>query len=363
MLWRGRWALTTRLNLLETKNNSELLPRISRIYTITMKNTACYMQNRINKRERAWTDTIGRRAAVDASIMEDHDADEVDGVVVYIYLGGRVPEHLRQRITHARVDASVKVIPDYAFNDCIYMLEVETHDGINKVKTGAFNRCRSLRGVHLPGVRVIEAYAFGHCYNLTFAEFGDKLERIDSHAFYCCQSLRRIAMPLKYIVFPMVRAYDLFLDAFSNRQLQFEGCNNLETVNLVGSGIHKTIASLYMDRWRDELKEEVNRFNRVLCNTAHSEKTATIHQWIESVLQRIEHYKTQHIMLLKEATTLLELALWKAKLLDKEKSEEDYLKENTKKSKIDHESVRQEPRIISGASIVITNVMPFLKLA
>ena len=39
-------------------------------------------------------------------------------------------------------------------------------------------------------------------------------------------------------------------------------------------------------------------------------------QWITRVLSRIEHYKTEHQILLKEALTLLELALWKANLHD-----------------------------------------------
>ena len=36
--------------------------------------------------------------------------------------------------------------------------------------------------------------------------------------------------------------------------------------------------------------------------------------------------------------------------------------QHTKKAKIDVESMRKERRITSGASIVIKNVLPFLKL-
>ena len=61
--------------------------------------------------------------------------------------------------------------------------------------------------------------------------------------------------------------------------------------------------------------------------------------------------------------TLLELALWKAKLLD-EKEEDNFLggKQASKKVKIDTEAVRKELRITSGASDVIENVLPFLTL-
>jgi hypothetical protein len=51
--------------------------------------------------------------------------------------------------------------------------------------------------------------------------------------------------------------------------------------------------------------------------------------------------------------TLLELALWKAKLLDE--NEEGHIN--------DEAARRKERRITSGASDVINNVLPFLALA
>ena len=56
---------------------------------------------------------------------------------------------------------------------------------------------------------------------------------------------------------------------------------------------------------------------------------------------------------------LLELALWKAKLGEKEDSSAEG---RTKKAKIDVESVRKERRITCGADMVIKNVLPFLQL-
>jgi hypothetical protein len=81
----------------------------------------------------------------------------------------------------------------------------------------------------------------------------------------------------------------------------------------------------------------------------------------QSVITRMEHFKAEHYVLLKEDMTQLELALWKAKL---DESEEDHsnLKLQANKAKIDVENMRKERRIKSGASIVIKNVLPFLKL-
>jgi hypothetical protein len=115
-----------------------------------------------------------------------------------------------------------------------------------------------------------------------------------------------------------------------------------------------------MEWWRDEVKKEINRINRVLPRTG--ERGAAVDSWIVTVIRRIERYKTLHNTLLKEATTLLELALWKAKL-DGDKSEDNPLKVKTKEVKIDIDCARQERRITCGASIIIKNVLPFLQLA
>ncbi len=63
---------------------------------------------------------------------------------------------------------------------------------------------------------------------------------------------------------------------------------------------------------------------------------------------------------MREATALLELALWKAKIDEKEKESLEEMK--AKKAKIDVQSERSEHRIRSGARIVIKNVLPFLQL-
>jgi hypothetical protein len=63
----------------------------------------------------------------------------------------------------------------------------------------------------------------------------------------------------------------------------------------------------------------------------------------------------------KEAMTLLELALWKAKLLNETDGKKCNVDIMTKKV-IDAETARKEHRVTCGASIVIKNVLPFLAL-
>jgi hypothetical protein len=270
---------------------------------------------------------------------------------IFIYRGGIVPEHLRQRITHVRIDKSVKIIEMCAFLNCINLLDVETHDGIIRIGKNAFNHCCSLKRIKLPGVREVEQYAFLFCFDLAEVEFGVELERIGRYAFDSCRHLRRIAIPLRENMFPVGDSLNT----------PFNECHNLATVDIVG-GIHKTVSSLHLKSWGDEMKEGINRINSVLPDMESWRKTSEINMLIVTVIRRMEHYKFYHNTLLKEAMTLLELALWKAKL-DEDKIEEDPLDRKVKKVKIDVDSVRRERRVTSGASIIIKNVLPFLQLA
>jgi hypothetical protein len=328
--------------------------------------------------------------------MADHADDEGDNDNdVFVYMGGnqRVPED----VTHVRVHKSVKIIRGRAFMGCRNLVSIEMHDGVEIIEKYAFWGCKFLRGIKLPGVRVIEESAFYNCTALVDVEFGDKLETIEGKAFYCCDSLKNIKIPK--VRFIGERAFQ-FCDQLTEVELSedlgtieecafitctrlrriaiplknnmldgeyvFSNCINLSQVDLVG-GIHKTISSLLLESWRSEMSDDIDRINQDLPNTPTIEKSAAIQLWMETVIERIEHYKSEHYRLLKEFTTLLELALWKVKLDEEFGFEEALSKEvsesNTaKKAKIDMKAIRQEQRITSGANIVIKNVLPFLKL-
>ena len=78
---------------------------------------------------------------------------------------------------------------------------------------------------------------------------------------------------------------------------------------------------------------------------------------MDSVIDKMDHYKAEHCIYAKEAITLLELALWKAKLAGEK--EESCPEGRTKKAKIDVDSARKERRVTCGAEIVIKNVFLF----
>jgi len=147
----------------------------------------------------------------------------------------------------------------------------------------------------------------------------------------------------------------------AERYTQFDGCNELATVDIAGGGeINKTISHLSLERWRKEMNQEINRINQILPTSHINDKATMIQEWTQSVLRLMEQYKAEHNNLLKEATTLLELALWKVNLEKIDGGE--LLETKAKKAKIDCESARQGKRVTSGVDIIIKNVLPFLAL-
>ena len=122
------------------------------------------------------------------------------------------------------------------------------------------------------------------------------------------------------------------------------------------------MTSLHLERWKSEMEDEIDRINQTLPNTQAIEKATAIQQWIIRVFSRMEHYKSEHQTLLKEAMALLELALWKAKIEENVVDNCYNLGAITKRAKIDIDAARKEHRVTCGASIVIKNVLPFLAL-
>ncbi len=318
--------------------------------------------------------------------MSDQSSDEDSDTEVFVYRGGRAPQH----ITHAIIDESVTEIEANAFNHCKRLVHAKTHDGIRRVGRRAFYKCKSLLWINLKFVVEIEERAFERCEKLDQVEFGDRLERIGAGAFGLCTSLDYLNLPsifigaaafssckrltdiefserlgtigsgafkgckrLECITIPLKR--DLFV---SDNDYQFGNCERLETVELVG-GIHKTVASLHLDSWRADMIAEIDRINRVLPATRAYRKTAAMRQWLGSVIDKADHYKAEHYRYVKEGITLLELALWKAKLGEKE---DRHPEKRTKKATVDAESNRMDKRITCGADMVIKNVLPFLLL-
>ena len=106
------------------------------------------------------------------------------------------------------------------------------------------------------------------------------------------------------------------------------------------------------------MNNEINRINQVLPNTDHWGKTEAIQQWMESTAPLFDRYKVKQYKWLKEVTTLLELAIWKANLDDNEGGHLD--REGIRMTRRSRKRARKETYVNSGAYVVINNVLPFL---
>lgn len=323
------------------------------------------------------------------------------GIEIFVYSGEIiVPSH----VTHVRIHESIDTIYLWAFRNCRNnLVSVEMHDRVRIIEKNTFDDCVQLKSIKLLGVRVIKDYAFVGTMQLHGVEFGEELHTIGhmafahssleyvklpkvrvlkSSAFYACEKLveahlsedletierfvfarcphlERISLPLRPNIFQdhsVFNVYDDEQDLLDNDNGIYNR-HALSRVDLVG-GIHSTIASLHMVSWRNEMNNEINRINQVLPNIAGDTKTQVIQQWMRTVIGRLAHCKDEHHKLLKEATTLLELALWKANLDNNEQLEIEGVRTTRGRLK----RARKESCVTSGASTVIKNVLPFLAL-
>jgi hypothetical protein len=328
--------------------------------------------------------------------------EAVGGNIVRFTYTGAEGEIIPREATHIIVGEGITFVRARAFRENENIIEIVCHEGVEKIEESAFRQCHSLRRIIMRGVKIVEeqsfywcdalrdvecdkleiigSYAFGVCYslriiNLPFARiiedcafaacealvdvnFGNELERFEGRAFCRCKSLERITIPLK--------------DGIITDDAIFERCQKLGDVYLVEEAeLHETVAALYWEEWRNDMSEEIDSINQVLpaadagCrneggDVEPGEKALTIRRWIRSVLGKIDHYKAEHQRMLNEATTLLELAIWKANL--DETDESRILREKVRKTRGSVKRARREICITSGASIVIKNVLPFLQL-
>eukprot|EP00986_Skeletonema_menzelii_P005311 scaffold1907_cov142-Skeletonema_menzelii.AAC.1 len=222
---------------------------------------------------------------------------------------------------------NVKVVGEMAFSRCGNLMSLENSERLAKIGVQAFLDCSSLGHINLPSVCVIEASGFAGCTNMTDATLGKHIEAIEISAFYYCTSLRRLR-------------FELGDNDISIASDSFDCCRQLIFIELVGN-IHKAISSLGLKQWQDDMNHEVNRINHLLPNIHASQKTAELSQWVDTVQSKIACYK------LKENTSLLELALWKATTLDIGECGSVW--------------ERQTFRISCGAAVVIPNVLAFIE--
>ncbi len=124
-------------------------------------------------------------------------------------------------ITEVRIPDSVTTIADRAFYGCTGLKEIVLSNNIESMGGSAFENCISLEKVNIPSkITAISGSAFRNCTSLTSIIIPETVTSIENSAFYNCTGLTYLSIPGTILI-------------SSN---MFNNVNNLETVEITGSG-------------------------------------------------------------------------------------------------------------------------------
>ena len=114
-------------------------------------------------------------------------------------------------------------------------------------------------------------------------------------------------------------------------------------------GMSDRVEALAFKLWRDYVTNMIH--------TASFGRGRDNSSILRSIHNKLTHFEDE-IPKLKEATTILELALWKIKM--SEKGCQDRATQSQKKMKAEESNVRSQNRVTCGADVVIGHVLPYL---
>jgi hypothetical protein len=112
-------------------------------------------------------------------------------------------------------------------------------------------------------------------------------------------------------------------------------------------GLSLRVEALAFKVWRDCITNMIH--------TGDYKYNEDNHSILHEIQRRIIHFQ-EELPKLKEATTILELALWKNRLDENGHTTTRCLK----KMRTDESSIQSQNRVTCGADIVIGHVLPFL---
>ena len=232
-----------------------------------------------------------------------------------------------------QLPSTVTDIGRYAFNRCTSLKKVVLNNGLISMGRGVFRRCTSLKSITIPSTLVnCGPSTFRSCRNLREVVINEGLQKIGDNTFYKCTALKSITLPsslteidrrafrgcvsLYEVValskdLPLKFGQDVFQGCTSLIRLSFKKPTRLETIIKSGHWLARDIdrkinaiplvlvfiPSFY---FRNDIVVSMadrmgNRFDWEL-----------VEQSLNQINSVIRYYE------IKEETTLLELALWKA---------------------------------------------------
>jgi len=237
-------------------------------------------------------------------------------------------------VTIVRFHSSVTEFRDRMFAKCKQLRKVTLNEGLRKIGYGSFNSCNKLEYINFPStITEIGDYAFQHCSSLKKVVLNEGFQTIGNSVFNLCSSLESVVFPSTTI---KIGDY-----AFNN-------CRNLRQV-VLSEGINKigrfafdeygwsaleifkfpTISARLdtiiqagkyvdvenkIDIIRGDLVDRRDGELFVYASSPGGEIISVGDNWkvVKEPFDQIDRLITYYE--LKEATTFLELAMWKSKI-------------------------------------------------
>jgi len=224
-------------------------------------------------------------------------------------------------------------IGESVFSGCNFLEEVVLKDGLKKIGSCAFEQCSSLQSISLPStITEIGNNGFKECNSLEVITLNEGLEKIGDEAFKYCCSLEYIALPSTLVeigreafsICSHLREVRLHENLESIGNCAFAHISSLERfnfpnisnrLNIIMQTGHYPIVEAKIDEVRGDFIER--RGNELFVpgavlvlggDTRGGSSWNPIKASLDQIVSWIRYYE------IKEASTLFELALWKAKL-------------------------------------------------
>jgi len=213
-----------------------------------------------------------------------------------------------------------------AFIDCRSMNKVVLNEGLPFIGHKTFQGCTSLESISIPNtVTNIKYGAFNNCQNLRELNLNEGLKDIGILAFEGCSSLQAVSLPSTLTVIRknafdrcsslrVVTLHEGKIDIGGN---VFRHCTSLESFKFghTSARLNNIIQSGHwvgIERKIDDISHVELSGSELLVSAAGIDMASTWWVTVKERLDRVISLITYFEM--KEATSLFELALWKAKI-------------------------------------------------
>ena len=224
-----------------------------------------------------------------------------------------------------RLPSNVTDIDKSAFDECSSLKEVVLNNGLQKIGTCAFTSCLSLERITIPSTVTLGAGVFYKCKSLREVVLNEGLQKIGGGVFNNCKSLERISFPSTVTDIGESAFYCSGLREVvcieglpKIEQSTFSGCSALERITFpsLSTRLDNIIQSGQVDI-QNKIQQYINQSEiewrrggtiSIPVVTRSSSGWGLVKERVGRVVSWIKYYEV------KEATTLFELALWKAKI-------------------------------------------------